>query len=315
MTKPFKTLEEQCNLLRSRNLIINDEDFSKRYLLHNNYYEIMNTCGKLFNIQNSEDFLSGTTFEEIVSVHCFETELKSILFKNIIEAESTLKSITAYIFSDMYRNDYNYLDMNNFKFSTDKERMETVKMISDISQLLARSIKHSKSVIHYINRHGNVPLWVLIHEFSLGQLIKFIHILEDTCTNKIAQEHDNLLKTNNNNQPTRLQIGNFETILNHILNVRNLVAHNKKIIGYKNNHNIPSIPHFTTSGRNNNTIYDTLEVLKIFLTHQQYAQMHNTILKRIKNLSRHLKVIDVNTVILELGFPTDWHLNTTKIPQ
>lgn len=62
MGKPFKTLDEQCDILISRNLVIDDLDFAKRYLLHNNYYEVMNTCGKLFTNLNSDNFFSWNYF-------------------------------------------------------------------------------------------------------------------------------------------------------------------------------------------------------------------------------------------------------------
>ena len=37
-SKPFKTLDEQIEILKSRGLIINDENFARDFLLKNNYY-------------------------------------------------------------------------------------------------------------------------------------------------------------------------------------------------------------------------------------------------------------------------------------
>lgn len=156
---------------------------------------------------------------------------------------------------------------------------------------------------------------VLMHEFSFGQLNTFFNVLKPNCQNKIIRHCNAILKSNNNNNPTLIQIHHFITILNNIVHVRNLVAHNKKMLGYKNRYNLPTIPHFISSGRTSNTIYETLIYLKIFLNTQQYAQMHNTILKRIKNLAEKLKVININHIISQLVFPNDWHLTTTKIPQ
>ena len=47
--KPFKTLEEQIEILKSRNLKFEDEEKAKFYLLHNNYYNIIN-CYIKYNI-------------------------------------------------------------------------------------------------------------------------------------------------------------------------------------------------------------------------------------------------------------------------
>ena len=48
---------------------------------------------------NEQDkFLPETNFDEITHIHFFDKELKSVLFKYIIEAEKHLKSIIAYRF-------------------------------------------------------------------------------------------------------------------------------------------------------------------------------------------------------------------------
>ena len=39
--KPFKTIDEQYNLLLSRGLLFTDENKAKQYLLNNNYYKIL----------------------------------------------------------------------------------------------------------------------------------------------------------------------------------------------------------------------------------------------------------------------------------
>ena len=38
--KPFKTLDEQIEILEDRNLVFTNKEEAKDYLLHNNYYNI-----------------------------------------------------------------------------------------------------------------------------------------------------------------------------------------------------------------------------------------------------------------------------------
>ena len=40
--KPFKNLDEQIEILKSRGLKFNDENKAKKYLLNYNYYNIIN---------------------------------------------------------------------------------------------------------------------------------------------------------------------------------------------------------------------------------------------------------------------------------
>ena len=49
-------------------------------------------------MNQQDQFLSGTNFNEIIYVHYFDKELKNILFKNIIEAQKHIKSIYPIIF-------------------------------------------------------------------------------------------------------------------------------------------------------------------------------------------------------------------------
>ena len=48
MVKTFKTIDEQIELLRSRNLQIRDYETAKEILLSNNYYYLINGYKDLF---------------------------------------------------------------------------------------------------------------------------------------------------------------------------------------------------------------------------------------------------------------------------
>ncbi|WP_279390435.1 Abi family protein [Mammaliicoccus sciuri] len=96
--RPFKTIDEQINILIDRGLTIRDKEEVKRYLIHNNYYNVVNMYSKLF--QSKENvYISGTTFDEIKALHIFDTEIKNLLMKFIIIAEKHFKSIFAYHFA------------------------------------------------------------------------------------------------------------------------------------------------------------------------------------------------------------------------
>lgn len=51
--KPFKTIDEQYDLLLSRGLAFTNEEKAKQYLLNNNYYNIINCYAKFF--MNEQD--------------------------------------------------------------------------------------------------------------------------------------------------------------------------------------------------------------------------------------------------------------------
>lgn len=51
--KEFKNIDEQIEILKNRGLVFKDLNLAKRYLLTNNYYNIINGYGKYF--QNNTD--------------------------------------------------------------------------------------------------------------------------------------------------------------------------------------------------------------------------------------------------------------------
>lgn len=95
--KPFKTIEEQFELLRSRGLSFTDKNKAKIFLLNNNYYNVIN-CSVKFFMTDDDNFIEETNFDEITQVHYFDKEIKSIFFKSIIDAEKHFKFILAYRF-------------------------------------------------------------------------------------------------------------------------------------------------------------------------------------------------------------------------
>lgn len=51
--RPFKTIDEQIQILKDRGLIIEDHVETRNYLIRNNYYNVVNMYSKMF--QNSEN--------------------------------------------------------------------------------------------------------------------------------------------------------------------------------------------------------------------------------------------------------------------
>ena len=117
MSKPFKTLDEQISILKSRGLIVHDDESAKLSLLCNNYYNVINYYSKFFMIPGTDNYLHDVSFNEILSVYYFDKEIKSIFLKATIDIEKCLKSMIAYYFSESHPEDYSYLNVNNFDCS------------------------------------------------------------------------------------------------------------------------------------------------------------------------------------------------------
>lgn len=90
--KPFLSINQQIKLLEDRGLLIKDIEQAKKYLLTQNYYNIINGYGKFFPRKN-EQYTNGSTFDEITHLFVFEREVKHAFFEAIIAMETHLKAI------------------------------------------------------------------------------------------------------------------------------------------------------------------------------------------------------------------------------
>lgn len=308
--KPFKTLDEQYQILLGRGMNFSDIDKAKKYLLENNYYNVINCYSKFF-IDTGDNYLLGTTFDEITKVHFFDKELKNTLFKYIIEIEKHLKSIVSYRFSETYPTiDYAYLIATSYK---PDDILQVTALISSISNLINKELKNKNPnpIKHYINQHGSVPFWIISNYMTFGQLVKFYQHLPITIQNKIAKDFSSFLNENLGTNNQKLQPHELISFLNNIVELRNIVAHNNKVLGFKckNNTTYINTLHSKCGIQANNQrqdVYNVFIVMQALLTKNQYAQLNNTIRKRARTLNKELKTISCNVILSSLGFPTDW---------
>ncbi|WP_041137839.1 Abi family protein [Beduini massiliensis] len=318
MAKPFKTIDEQCTLLCSRNLTFTKTEDAKRFLLTNNYYNVVNCYGKFF-IDHGDVFIDGTNFNELTCVHYFDKEIKNILFKYIIEIEKRLKSIIAYYFSEAHQGDpYPYLYTHNFNSNNILKVAPLISSLSNIIKKYSTALTNN-SIKHYIHVHKSVPLWIICNYMSFGQIVLFYKNMKRPEQNKVAKEFSAILNESLGRNDIKLQVKHVISYLDNLLEIRNLVAHNNKVLGYKCKQNTLYIKELHSNYNANpnsprQSVFDIFIVMRCFLDKNQYIEMHNTVHKRIKNLKKNIKTIDPDKILDSLGFSQIWYDNG-KIPQ
>lgn len=122
--KPFKTYEEQVEIIKNRGLIVEDEKFAKEQLALYNYYNIINGYKDLFVIDNGterERFKENVKFEELLKLYTFDIKMKQLFLEQILRIESILKSTIAYVFAKNHP-DGDYLNKNNFNIEFKKTK-------------------------------------------------------------------------------------------------------------------------------------------------------------------------------------------------
>lgn len=315
--KPFKTIDEQYELLKFRGLNFTDEVKSKNFLLHNNYYNVINCYAKFF-MNDNDKFIPGTNFDEITQIHYYDKEIKSIFFKYILEIEKHFKSILAYRFSEKFKNEeYAYLIASNYNSGN---ILQVTKTISNLSNIINKYKKVPNNPIHhYIHKHGDVPFWILTNYMHFGELLYFYKYLDDGLKNKIAKDFSTFLADNLGVDSIQLTSNNLISYLDNVVDLRNIVAHNNKLLGFKCKGHVRYLSeiHDKYSISNDSIkqdVYNVFIVMQALPSKNQYALFHNTLLKRTKYLKARLKTIDISVILNCLGFPSNWY-DTPKISQ
>lgn len=213
--KPPATYNEQVQILKSRGLIISDDVAAAEKLEYINYYRLR---GYYIHLQEkgSDKFISGTTFEQILSLHDFDNELRILLLRLLLNIEIVAKTRIAYNVAHEwgtmgYRDEKNYSNDMHEKFQNLMKRID-----KDLEK------SHERFIKTYNDKYaGQFPIWVAVEVMSFGDLSKMYCILPPHLKKNIACTYNGL----------------DESLLTNWIQcsalLRNLCAHNSRIYARK----------------------------------------------------------------------------------
>ena len=300
--KQFKTLDQQIEILKSKHMIINNEDYAKSILLRENYFFI-NGYRHLFMVSNNDRvYKNGTTFEEMYSLFLFDRTFRNICFKNLLIIENNFKSITSYQLSKKYGyKDKDYLRSKNFTNRPDKQRQ-----INDLLKKMKRQIRincneHSATQ-HYACNYGYIPLWILVKVLSFGIVSEMYTILKEDDQRAISGIYG-------------LDVDTFASYLPILANYRNLCAHEEIVYEYKTQkfindtvyHKLLGIEKIENEYKyGKNDTFSLIIIMKQLLDSDKFKGMIIEIDNAIRTLDYNLKTISINNVLDRMGFPHNW---------
>lgn len=309
--KPFKSLEEQVKILSDRDLNFSDINRAKRYLLEYNYYNVVNAYSKFFIDNQSGTYHTDVYFEDIIEIHHFDKEIKHAIFKGIIEAERHFKSILAYSYCEYFCNDVNaYLNAASYD-NTSENSWKIPKLIRTLQNRLKHYKNHNNnnSIKHYDVKYSVVPFWVLVDYLTLGEVSIFYSLLPEKIKNTVAKRLSIFIKDNlNTNTVTNVHYNIIQKGVENLTDLRNITAHNNKLLGHVFKHDLPfysDLHDFLSINKDDNrqNVYHTILFLQFFVSYHQYAQLHNTILKRMETLKKRVNDKYSQKVFHSLGLP------------
>ncbi len=303
MEKIFKTIDEQIDILNSRNVVIDDYDKAYNLLSKNNYYYLINGYKNLFidSKTKEEKYINGTKLDELYALYEFDKNIKINFLKYLLLIENEIDTYIAYEFSKSYGHK-NYLLPTNFCNSNSKQFL-IESFINDVDLEIGYQYKNcNEMIIHYLDNYKYVPLWVLVRILSFGKISKFYSLMKPKEQNEISRKYN-------------LRIHEFRIILHNLTLIRNVCAHDEKLYDIKIKNRISStIYHkkLKIDNKNGNYQYATRDlfsiiiILKLLLEKEQFSRFYNEIIKSIEELKKELHTISIDKVLYKMGFPQNY---------
>ncbi|MFC2736950.1 MAG: Abi family protein, partial [Leptotrichia wadei] len=153
----------------------------------------------------------------------------------------------------------------------------------------------------------NIPFWITIHFLTLGNISILFDILELDVKQNIM-EHFKKLYKNDYNSYLNLNIKIISTFLNACSLFRNVAAHNERFYNFTlRGHIAGQKPLINGRILNNQKLFTLYNVLKIFLSKNDYEYLTSSLKYLVTKLEDKLNSISVNDILDRMDFPVDWH--------
>lgn len=287
--KPALTYEGQiARLINVHNLDIPNKEDAISILKCVNYYRLSGYGIGLKKADNPEEYLDGTSLEQIYRLYQFDSSLRNNLIHLIEQIEIQLRTQLSYFIALQYGPE-GYMDSDNFH---DKKNKHAESIHSIIIEKFRKECCHQRNapfVIHHMQKYqGHFPIWVAVELFTFGNLSSLYSILNLDDQKQIAK----LYKT----KPLFLR-----SWILALVEIRNICAH------YGRLYNMPlkQTPHVYNDYKKyilpgSNKLFPALLTIKRMLqANEQWRAFEQDLENLLKNYSDVVR-------LSYMGFPSNW---------
>lgn len=302
VTKEFKTIDQQIEILKNKGLIIGDENKAYDILLKENYFFINGYRHLFMNSPSDKTFVSGATFDELYALFQFDRYSRNIFFKNLLIIENRLKSVISYQLSKKYGyKEKDYLNYRNFIQNPEKKRK-----VKDVIEKMKRQIRintcRHNATMHYLNNYGYIPLWILVKVLSFGMVCELFTILKDEDKLEIASIFN-------------ISVEYLEDFLPILSNYRNLCAHEDIVFDHKTERVIPDTEYHKKLNifkmddeyiYGKNDIFSVIIIFKFMLEDDEFRLMIKEFEYEFAKLDAEVDSIPSEKILDTMGIPKNY---------
>ncbi|MCQ2081897.1 MAG: Abi family protein [Lachnospiraceae bacterium] len=230
--KPFKTIDEQINILEHRKLKFRNREHAKIVLRKYNYFDVVNGFDTLLLKKNggaSKEF-ENAYFEDLLDLYNFDFQLKKVTLFKIFSIESRLRTSIAYNFTESYcstlADTLNYVEPKYYQQPNPSnkylmDRFSTFDLFKRTEYFPNGKVKKRSFIDElkkdkdYVGEYNNPPMWVVIKSLPLGTLYLLFVFLTPDVKKKVLADFELEMK----------DVDAFEQVLYLLKEARNQCAH------------------------------------------------------------------------------------------
>ncbi|WP_310551253.1 Abi family protein [Paenibacillus glufosinatiresistens] len=276
--KPPATFKEQLQILRTRGIVISNDQLALQMLEKINYYRL---TAYALEFKKDDHYIEGTTFSRICSLYEFDRQLRYLLMGLIEQVEIAFRTHISYSISHTYGS-LGHLEACHFK-----DEFFHSKFLEKLDKEYRRSneifIKH-----HLCKYNGVIPVWVAVEVLSFGDLSKLFANMKNVDKNRISKEY------------YQIPFDYIESWLKCLSVIRNICAHYGRLY----NRPLTSRPKLDSQtrrlGLDSARIFAPILVLKqLTLDYDQWTNF-------ITHLEALIHRFNEDIHLAHIGFPDNW---------
>lgn len=313
--KTFKTYSQQLDsLINDKGLLVDDREAAIETLKHISYFALISGYKTPFRAQDADRYLDGVRFEDIVSLYNFDTTLSALYLSNLLAAERHLKSVYGYHFGQKYgEQQAAYLNESNYNRTE-----ETKDGIHMLVGLLKSHVKNEEEphgyIEHYNSNYSNVPIWVLMHSVTFGELARLYEYAQPDLKAQMCTEFPSM------------RARNLSYVLGFLMRVRNNCAHTEPLYTLRTREYLPVLGLHNSLGlvtdaskerkckSGQNDPFAALVALRYFVPEKRMRKLVDRIDAELKILFSEKRWITEEQLLHLMGFPDNWREVATAEP-
>ncbi len=299
-SKPALSISDQITLLKSRGMLMRDQQIAENWLASVSYYRMSAYWlpyekKPLKGKTRSKEFIEGVSFDDVMELYIFDRQLRLMIMEAVERIEIALRARWTH-FVVMRYGSHAHLDSTNFDLNYRKGIYWRVRD----SVIKNSKVSDEVFIKHYNRKYSSPacpPLWAATELFTFGEMSIWLSLTKD---NQIKD----LVARDLGFRTSRL----LEGAIQNISLVRNKCAHHSRVWNRKFTKRVRIVNELSESMmligpadkvQVDNRIYNTLVVL-IHMLKQQAP--HTSYPSRLSQMVRLRSKSEQS----DMGFPIGW---------